>query len=341
MKKWIFYTITTLLIALISIAMFNWFVDPMWTFNQSNFLNKYQNDFDERQQKSNLIYFKPFKYDAIMLGSSKVTYINQNHVSTFKTFNAAVNDMRPNEFIPMINIAKKANKADFKEIILGLDFERMMPNPKTTKMSDYEKNTISPLYRYKLLLSADTLRYSFQNINNIITSDYKRRAKVYNNNFVVFSYKKSKEHLESKIKQYNNPMDIQYNENLQLIFDELKKENPHTKFTIFITPLPSPLIKTIFSSEKNVLLYKKWIHQIINTFGSVHTFLYLNNINNDYLNTYTDAGHFYPFIGDILIKSLSRSDNNSSDLEHSYGIYIDHNNYEQIINTIPLKQGQN
>ena len=78
MKKWIFYTITTLLIALISIAMFNWFVDPMWTFNQSNFLNKYQNDFDERQQKSNLIYFTPFKYDAIMLGSSKITYINQS-----------------------------------------------------------------------------------------------------------------------------------------------------------------------------------------------------------------------------------------------------------------------
>ena len=332
MKKWTLYNLTLIITTLGLVAVFNWFIDPMWTFNQSNFLTIYQNDFDERQQKINRMYFNDFKYDALMLGSSKVTYMNQNHLPQYKAFNAAVNDMRPNEFIPMINFAKKMNKSDFKEIIIGLDFERMMPNPKTQVIASYEKNTLSPLYRYKLLFSIDTFQYSLQNINNITGSDYKRRSKVYTNDFVVSSYKKSPEFIESKIKEYNKPSTLQYNENLGTIFAALKKENPNTKFTVFITPLPSPLIETMFSSKENVKLYKQYIKELVDTFGEIHTFLYLNDVNDNYLNTYTDSGHFYPYVGDYIIKSIHSEVNSPN----QFGVYINKDNYQQIMDTIKL-----
>lgn len=336
MKKWTLYNITLILATLGIVALFNWFIDPMWTFNQSNFLTIYQNDFDERQQKVNRMYFNDFKYDALMLGSSKVTYMNQNHVTTHKTFNAAVNDMRPNEFIPMIHFAKKMNKSDFKEIVIGLDFERMMSNPKTQTIENYEKITTSPFYRYKLLFSIDTLQYGLQNLNNITGSDFKRRSKVYTNDFVVSSYKKSPQSIQSKIKEYNKPFTPEYNKNLKTIFATLKRENPNTKFTVFITPLPSPLIKTMFSSKENVKLYKKYIKELVATFGEIHTFLYLNNVNDNYLNTYTDSGHFYPYIGDYIINSLHSQVNSPN----QFGIYINEDNYQQIMNSIKLSDNK-
>ena len=72
-------------------ALFNYTIDPLWTFGSSNRYNNAQPGFDERQLKTNRAYFGGLKqYDALMLGSSRGTYINQHDFKTMKLFNYSI-----------------------------------------------------------------------------------------------------------------------------------------------------------------------------------------------------------------------------------------------------------
>lgn len=77
-RIWILQTLLTVIIILISVILLNYLNDPLWVFNHKNHYNKTRLGFNERQQKTNLLYFDQKDYDSILLGNSKVTYINQN-----------------------------------------------------------------------------------------------------------------------------------------------------------------------------------------------------------------------------------------------------------------------
>ena len=59
------------------VVYFNYYIDPLWNFNHKNEWNDFQDGFDERQQKTNYILSHPFQYDSLMIGTSRVTYMNQ------------------------------------------------------------------------------------------------------------------------------------------------------------------------------------------------------------------------------------------------------------------------
>jgi len=86
-KDWFYKTLTTLSIILLLVIAVNYLNDPLWVSDRVNFLNKEQQGFNERQQKTNKLFFTEKKYDSVMLGNSKVTYINQNHFKNAKLFN--------------------------------------------------------------------------------------------------------------------------------------------------------------------------------------------------------------------------------------------------------------
>ena len=86
-QKWIKKYVLITIFILSFIDLINYIMDPFWTFNHSHKFNNFQKGINERQQKSNYIYFTDKKYDTLLLGSSRTTYMNPNSFENYKVFN--------------------------------------------------------------------------------------------------------------------------------------------------------------------------------------------------------------------------------------------------------------
>ena len=97
--KWIKIFFGLSLIGVLFVGGVNYIVDPLWMFDYSNKFNQKQDGFDERQQKTNYIYFKSQgNFDGILLGSSRATFVNQNDFIDMNIFNYSSNSMQPFEY---------------------------------------------------------------------------------------------------------------------------------------------------------------------------------------------------------------------------------------------------
>ena len=78
-KLWIGLVCATIL----AVVSLNYVIDPLWVFSHSNALNNKQPVFNERQQKTNKLYFgldnnETQQYDSLMIGSSRGAMFDQN-----------------------------------------------------------------------------------------------------------------------------------------------------------------------------------------------------------------------------------------------------------------------
>lgn len=255
-KNWVVIFICLVFICLGILTSINYIIDPLWTFSHSNRFNNKQSDFNERQQKTNLVYFQGFeKYDGILLGSSRSTFINQNHFTNMNIFNLALNSIYPYEYEKYIDFVKKIKNRDLRYIIIGADFYNTSI-PKNIKFEEpefYIKNTTKAFYRYKMLLSKDTLKYSERNYKNTkINSNI-----YYDRNNIKYQEKVSEKErqlrykisLEHHLEALNNKNYI-YNENYKTILEKIKDKNKNTKFIIFTSPISSNLLASIIQKSK-------------------------------------------------------------------------------------------
>ena len=174
------------IVFLSTIAFFNFFIDPYWTFSNSHKLNSLQKSSNEREQKSNLLYFQDKQYDSLLLGTSRVTFLNQNDFKNMNVFNYSFSLSNPNNLNEYIEFAKKENKKDFKYIIIGLDFLGTNKNAKENQNPKEIFNDVrSFFYRYKLLLSIDSFKLSIENIKRSILNRAGGRS--YNRENIAFT----------------------------------------------------------------------------------------------------------------------------------------------------------
>lgn len=302
LQKWVRTNIIFFLLLIGSIGSFNFFIDPLWCFTHKNFLQKDQKGFDERQQKINLIHFSEFNYDALLIGSSRVTLHNPMTLNGYKVFNLAADAMHPSEFSGYINYAKKINKKDFKVIFIGLDFQSISIYPSYQSAETYLKRTDESLYRYKVLFSYDTLQNSIKNIKYTLTD--KKPFRTYDENHIARSHKESNTYVKQKVDAQiqdlsNKPLTYHRNEYIKALA-EIKNANPNSKIVVFTTPLPEPILNTLLNVKKNQEYYNLWLHDIFNIFGPFYHFIYSNKVTNEYLNTFIDAGHYTTEVGNCI-----------------------------------------
>jgi hypothetical protein len=233
----------------------------MWTFQKKFFFYQYQTDFNEGQQKVNLIYFHKPSYETLIIGNSRTTYLNHTLVPNSEAFNLGINSLDPSQYNDYIKYAQLHNSQKINQIILTLDFEHFFSDPdkiKTNILHDFAHKTESFLYRYKLLLSFDTLMISFKNIRNVLFDKYKKRDKTYNQSFIVDSFTKTPESIENKTNAYLHYLEsASYKKNPRYkdILSSLKSENKDVKFVVFISPLPEPIIKGYLAEQYQFNLY--------------------------------------------------------------------------------------
>jgi len=316
-QKWVknwFLSFTVLILLLLGI---NFSVDPFWVYKHENILNQVQKPFNERQQKTNYIYFNGFPYDSLLLGSSRTTYINQNNFKNMNVYNYGLSYATPFEFKSYIDFVKERSGKELKYILLGMDF--FGTNDKLRLLNKDVEKYVKPMkgfcYKCKNLLNLDTTKGSFKNIfysikgasrlyydrHNIkyrpALSTVKRLAK-YNKNII------------RKTSTFTNTRYV-YSEYYKDTVQKIKNSNKETVFIVFTTPVTDGLLLSILKQEGRMKDYERWLHDLVSVFGSVHHFMDLNDISKNHLN-YFDSEHFYPKVGTILAHQLTRKHENNN-----------------------------
>ncbi len=336
-KKWIKIFSIIFLLSIGFIGSINYIVDPLWSFNHSNKFNKIQLHFNERQQKTNDVYFNGLdEYDGILLGSSRSSFINQNDFYNMNIYNYAIDAMYPFEYEEYLKLAKESKGKEFKYIIIGADFygSKLRITKSFENPSYYIDNTKSPLYRYKMLLSIDALKKSIKNIkSNLLNKPneyytrnnvkirgkvpeekrfrrYTKNLKIHTKKFMGDSYKKNKEYIN--------------------ILKRLKKENPNTKFMIFTSAITADLLVSIIKNAERIEEFEEWLREIIEVFGEVHHFMTINSITTN-LENYPDDDHVYPNKAKLIANKLSGKKN--SNIPEDFGVLLNEKNIDQYMDS--------
>jgi len=340
-KKWARLFLSTVLSVITLFALFNYTIDPLWTFCHSNKYNNAQPGFNERQLKSNRAYFCGLEqYNALLLGSSRTTYINQHDFKTMKVFNYSSVSMYPKEYKGWIDEAKKIRGSPFKTILIGVDFAASNNGPfgqkqidSTPESSHYLNITTSFMYRYKMLFTMDTLDKSIEAIKrskHLGTIDYTRDNV---KQTIRISSARKQQALNQQIPLYSNWVygeKYHYNTKIRHYLEAIKKENPNTRFIIFTTPISADLFK-ILIQKGNLSDYKRWLTMLVDIFEEVYDFMGINSITEDPM-IYADLHHFYPPTGTLIADRVTKVPN--SMLPEDFGILINKKNLKRYLNNM-------
>lgn len=331
-KKWI---IITLLISLVLpgiVAGINFFMDPLWCFSHSHRFNQVQDDFNERQQKTNFVTFQDFNYQGVIIGASTSTNIDQRSFNGISVYNYAISALTPAEYLPYIMYAKKRNGRDFEYVFLGLDF--LLAAQFRNLTFDPEKlfaETDNWLYRVKTLVSIDTLKFSRKNFMNALGV----RHIYYDRNNVKYTTPLPPERIALHMKylmahfeksgsaySFNNYV---YNPEYRAILKKMRDENPRSRFVAFTTPVILPMLA---SMVKHGLLdeYLRWIRDIVEVFGECYHFMYPNEITTHYLNNFHDPNHYNKAVCDMIVDAIY---NHKITGDTAFGMYINRSNLER------------
>nr|WP_279188855.1 hypothetical protein [Aliarcobacter skirrowii] len=330
-KKWFIKYSLILFIGLVFIGSFNYFIDPFWTFSHNHKYNSVQKGMNERQQKANYIYFTDKKFDTLLLGSSRTTYMNRHSFEPFNVFNFSASGMRPREYLTYIDFTIKDSNQPIDTIIIGMDFFGYF-NTGTYSIKDslnIINSTKSTAYRWKILLSFDTLNNSFKNVRDY----FKKRGSSdrYDRDLVKsMQIRDNKILVEKQIRKdiliySKNEYVGELNHNYVNLLKNIKNKYSDKKFIIYTTPVSEPLFREMISLG-NYNNYISWLKELVDIFGEVHHFMYINHVSKNYLKYFGDSNHAYPHTNDILAKTIMSNYKNKLD---DFGILLNKDNIDE------------
>lgn len=330
-KVKIWLGLVALLISMV--VTLNFVIDPLWIYSHSNSLNNKQPVFNERQQKTNKLFFAGMEqYDAIMLGSSRGAMFNQNDFTGMKLFNYSANNMAPWEYAGWIEVAKKIKGSDFKEIVIAIDFfgtqshlDDQANDPSRLPQS-YLDRAKNKLYPYQSMMSLDTAKNAFKGLMKAIRSP---GVEYYNRENVKFaeavSVEQRNQYIQWNIEDHQKDFGktYKYKEDWVNLLKNLKTKNPNTHFTIITTPVSQQWFDA-FVQPSHINDYKRWLKETVEVFGEVHHFMDMNSITKN-INNFFDAHHVYQNITQMMAqKSIGLKNNSPAD----FGILLTPTNIE-------------
>jgi hypothetical protein len=314
-KKWLKKYLSTLFILLSLIGGLNLFMDPFWCYPIDHPFNNIQKGSNERQQKSNQLYFLSKQYDSLLIGSSRTTYMNRHDFEKMDVFNYAAPGMRPQEYRTFLNFAINDCEQPIQNIIIGMDFFGFLDYGAFmfNDAPGVVKNSKSSLYRYKILLSYDATLTSFKNLRDYMNS--KIPPDRYNRDNVKSSFVRPVDstNIDQRIYQdalryareeYSSHPNPEYN----MIINQLKNQFRNQNFIIFTTPVSAPLFQQLIQTG-HYENYENWLRSLVKTFGKVHHFMYLNSVANNYNRYFADCNHGYTDTYTLIAHKISEKEN--------------------------------
>jgi hypothetical protein len=339
--KWLILSMLIFVVTALPIfavaGYYNYKIDPLWNFGHAHAYNDFQNGFDERQQKTNMITHTPFDYEGLLIGTSRVTYMDQKKFTPYKTFNYAVSAMAVREYKPFIEYAKKRNGKDFKVIYMELYFGSF---DKYVKLSAnepefYFNKTNEFLYPYKTLFSYNTLKRSRFNKKISIENNY-NRPRYYNRGNVGLTNIKDG-NIQAKMKRFEATFNktkkkgtYPYNPDYKKMLQSLKKANPNTKFIIFTEPIYYERFKMTLKNPNYYAAYERWYKDMADVFGEIYSFQGKNSVNLNEKN-FIDLYHYFPNVGTSMAHRMSGIE---SGIPSDFGVKVTKNNVNDYLDSI-------
>ncbi len=328
-KKFVKSFVIIFITIVLFVGIVNFIVDPLWMFKSTQGFDIKQKDFNERVQKTNYLAFKDNNFDAVLLGNSRVTYINQNDFNIgVKVFNYAVNAMPSSEYDSAIeNFVKLTNKEP-KIILLGIELFNIGLDHSNVFEEAFDNTRNGWGYKFNNLFSYDTLLFSFQNLYTTYKG-FDRKQRFYNK----FLEKGSKEQNIFSNKEYIKGMmpsgfNKRYDRKVLAHFKGLKNKYKNSRFIVFTMPVHSDLFKIWSNDKKFVNYYSLWLKDLVSLFGNVNHFFYDSKVSDSYYNFF-DAFHFYPFVGKKIAQKISNHEimNDNDD----FGILLTKENIDEYL----------
>lgn len=342
MKRYIHKSLISLILILITIGGFNLFMDPFWCFENDHIYNSVQKGTNERQQKVNKLYFRSQEYDALLLGSSRTTYMNQHAFKGMNVYNLSASGMRPQEYLPYINFAVNDAKQPIHTIIIGMDFFGYLSYGlfMFDNAPSIVEATKSPYYRWKMLFSFDATNTSFKNIRDYLnpakhTDRYDRDGVKMRVNTPA-SKQRHDQVLKDVIIYARTEYASEPNPQYGTILNAIKSEHPDKRFLIYTTPISEPLFKELIR-KSHYTHYENWLRNLVSIYGEVHHFMYINSVSKHYLNYFADSNHAFPTTNELLAHKITMpSDPN---IPEDFGMLITKENLEEKLRELRTLNG--
>ena len=257
---------------------------------------------NERNVKLAFLKNAPLKYDSVMLGSSRSSYINVQVFKNYKMFNLSVSGISIEEYLPYLRFFEQTQGVP-KLIILSLDFHAT--NENLVNRVDPNLALSHGNSKFKQLLEYIKLKTSHISLNMLFPiklNDY------YTREFIKKRSEEPKrlneETIQGTIAYYNNyclrryTYDHKYGKYLKSIKDAF----PQSKIIVIICPIH----QSLFNFQNEVVgkkIYVRWLYELEEIFNDIIDFNHEKEIVSNNMNFF-DPAHFYPFIGDYMVHKI-------------------------------------
>lgn len=295
------------------IAAANALMDPLWLFPYEHPLNRVQREFDERAQKTNWLAARAGRFDAVLLGSSRSTYINQNDFAPLSLFNYAVNAMWPRDYRAFLDHVTAVNGRPPELVVLGVDFygSRAEPVGDTRPPEPYFAQAGQPAYVAGSLLSLPLLKRSLR-----VASDSLELVRLAHDldRYDRHNVRRMARGIEREEREAATRRNVatyrhhifgpgyRYNDELAALLRELRDAYPDTRFVVFTTPIRQPLLEAIVEAGR-LPDHARWLADLTAVFGEVWDFMGPNSVTTEPA-WYRDDQHFSEAIGRLIADRL-------------------------------------
>lgn len=314
-KKWLIRLGLSAAGLMLLLGLFNYAIDPLWCFSHPNWFNSYQKPHNERQQKTNyLAYVNTRTYDALLLGNSRTCMINQTDFAGVQAYNYSLAGVTPYEFRDFLDYFKKVAGSP-GTVFLGLHFQNSNQQSKADvdPPEYYITKALSPLYRFKMLFTKDTLTYSWGNLQihkeirkkrssgNVYYYDHNNVATLFMGNEALRQNSITTEVAKLRTTYRDS---YTYREDLAQSLTDLMLANSGTRFIPFTTPVSKPYFCAMVLEGK-LPQYERWLKEMVEVFGQMWHFEYLNSITLNYDKNFSDSHHFFNPVGTMIAHRIT------------------------------------
>ena len=286
-------------IMLLLVLVVNLYFDPLW-YGTGNKRDQQNYAFNERIAKSNLLLQDKEAYDCIILGSSRVTLLDQNLIKGHRCFNYSFSAATVEDLIAF-GAYVKAMGVILKLVVIGVDgenftagkFNRIITNNK--KLPTFVREQTLPPPNWQSYLTADALRFSVRTFFHDTPL-----PRYYDENFTVRVVVDAPiyDPVQDKIKKlgpYNREGVVHYKTLVDLF--------PEAKVVGYVPPVSIWWIEKM-ATEKTLAGYVQAIHSVAQIFPTFYDFSVPSLITQDVTMTY-DGGHYFSTVQEKIAESLN------------------------------------
>lgn len=316
-RQWIKTFFLTFGAALAAVTLVNAVADPMLVLPFVHGLNNRVRFINERQQKTNQLYFSRFygtkDFDGVILGSSRSSNLDPAlFAPQYSVYNYAAAASRPEEAVSYASFAQRVHGRDLRVIIIGLDFmsangvrskSRVKGGVPVSYVQDVYKPffTMASLFNLKALhLSTRILRANLHATKEV----YYQRDRMTNVTYFRPSAQEQKAAFDESMRIYRDIYhNFRYNPDYKTSLEELKAHFPNTRFIAFTTPVAVPHLKMI-AQEGITQEYRRWLEDVVNVFGEVWHFMDENEVSLHYEKYFSDSHHLYVEPANLITRRI-------------------------------------